>query len=47
VMAVRIAFGVGIWKAVGIEIAAFLFLAVLVVVIAVVLSTVMIASSLA
>ena len=47
VMAVRIAFGVGIWKAIGIEIAAFLFLAVLVVVIAVVLSTVMIASSLA
>src|SRR5215217_3798390 len=47
VMAVRIAFGVGIWKAVGIEIAAFLFLAVLVAVIAVVLSTVMIASSLA
>jgi hypothetical protein len=47
VMAVRIAFGVGIWKAIGIEIAAFLFLVVLVVAIAVVLSTVMIASSLA
>jgi hypothetical protein len=47
VMAVRTAFGVGIWKAIGIEIAAFLIVAVLVVVIAVVLSTVMIASSLA
>jgi hypothetical protein len=47
VMAVRFAFGVGIWKAIGIEIAAFLILAVVVVVIAVVLSTLMIASSLA
>ena len=47
VMAVRFAFGVGIWKAIGIEIAAFLILAVLVVVIAIVLSTLMIASSLA
>jgi hypothetical protein len=47
VMAVRVAFGVGIWKAIGIEIAAFFFLVVLVVVVAVVLSTVVIASSLA
>lgn len=41
VMAVRAAFGVGIWKAIGIEIAAFLM--VLVVVMVVVLITVMIA----
>jgi hypothetical protein len=47
VMAVRTAFGVGIWKAIGIEIAAFLILTVLVLVIAVVLSTLVIASSLA
>src|SRR5918998_1944929 len=47
VMAVRTAFGVGIWKAIGIEIAAFLILAVLVAVIAVVLITIMIAPSLA
>ena len=46
VMAVRFAFGVGIWKAIGIEIAAFLILAVLVVVIAIVLSTLVFASSL-
>ena len=45
VMAVRTAFGVGIWKAIGIEIAA--FLVVLVVVIVVVLITVMIAWPLA
>ena len=45
VMAVRTAFGVGVWKAIGIEIAA--FLVVLVVVMVVVLITVMIASSLA
>ena len=45
VMAVRTAFGVGIWKAIGIEIAAFLL--VLVVVIVVVLITVMIAWPLA
>ena len=47
VMAVRFAFGVGIWKAIGIEIAAFLILAVLVVVMAIVLSTFLFASSLA
>ena len=47
VMAVRTAFGVGIWKAIGIEIAAFLFILVLVVVLAVVLSTIIIALSLA
>jgi hypothetical protein len=46
VMAVRFAFGVGIWKAIGIEIAAFFILAVLVVVIAIVLSTLVFASSL-
>jgi hypothetical protein len=46
-MAVRTAFGVGIWKAIGIEIAAFLILVVLVAVIAVVLITIMIAPSLA
>jgi hypothetical protein len=47
VMAVRTAFGVGIWKAIGIELAAFLILLVLVVVIGSVLLTVMIALSLA
>lgn len=47
VMAVRTAFGVGIWKAIGIELAAFLVLLVLVVVIGSVLLTVMIALSLA
>jgi hypothetical protein len=47
VMAVRTAFGVGIWKAIGIEIAAFLILVVLVAVIAVMLITIMIAPSLA
>ncbi|MBW3633437.1 MAG: hypothetical protein KY456_10475 [Chloroflexi bacterium] len=47
VMAVRTAFGVGVWKAIGIEIAAFLFMLVLVVVLAVVLSTIIIALSLA
>jgi hypothetical protein len=47
VMAVRVAFGIGIWKAIGIEIAAFLILVVLVMVIAVVLITIMIAPSLA
>jgi hypothetical protein len=41
VMAVRTAFGVGIWKAIGIELA--VFLVVLVVVMIVVLVTVMIA----
>src|SRR5215213_10123021 len=46
VMAVRIAFGVGIWKAIGIEIAAFLPIALLAVVIAAVLITVLIAPSL-
>ncbi len=45
VMAVRTAFGVGIWKAIGIELAA--FLVVLVVVVIVVLITVMIAWPLA
>ena len=45
VMAVRTAFGVGIWKAIGIELAA--FLVVLVVVMVVVLITVMIAWPLA
>ena len=43
VMAVRSAFGVGVWKAIGIEIAAFLLLAVLVAVVLIVLITVMIA----
>jgi hypothetical protein len=43
VMAVRTAFGVGIWKAIGIELAAFLLLALLVAVIAAVLLTVVIA----
>ena len=43
VMAVRTAFGVGIWKAIGIALAAFLVLALLVVVIAVVLLTILIA----
>jgi hypothetical protein len=47
VMAVRTAFGVGIWKAIGIELAAFLILLVLVVVIGSVLITIMIAPSLA
>jgi hypothetical protein len=47
VMAVRTAFGVSIWKAIGIELAAFLGLLVLVVVIGSVLLTVMIALSLA
>jgi hypothetical protein len=45
VMAVRTAFGVGVWKAIGIELAA--FLVVLVVVVLVVLLTVMIAWPLA
>jgi hypothetical protein len=45
VMAVRTAFGVGVWKAIGIELAA--FLVVLVVVMVVVLLTVMIAWPLA
>jgi hypothetical protein len=45
VMAVRTAFGVGIWKAIGIELAAFLILLVLVVIIGSVLLTVMIALS--
>jgi hypothetical protein len=43
VMAVRTAFGVGIWKAIGIELAAFLLLALLVAVIAAVLLTILIA----
>ncbi len=43
VMAVRTAFGVGIWKAIGIELVAFLLLALLVAVIAAVLLTVLIA----
>jgi hypothetical protein len=43
VMAVRTAFGVGIWKAVGIELAAFLLLALLVVIIAAVLLTILLA----
>jgi hypothetical protein len=43
VMAVRTAFGVGIWKAIGIELAAFLLLALLVAVIAAVLLTLLIA----
>ena len=47
VMAVRTAFGVGIWKAIGIELAAFLILVVLVVVIGSVLLTILIALSLA
>ena len=47
VMAVRTAFGVGIWKAIGIELTAFLILLVLVVVIGSVLITIMIAPSLA
>jgi hypothetical protein len=47
VMAVRTAFGVGIWKAIGIELAAFLILVVLVVVIGSVLLTMLIALSLA
>jgi hypothetical protein len=45
VMAVRTAFGVGVWKAIGIELAA--FLVVLVVIMVVVLLTVMIAWPLA
>ena len=47
VMAVRTAFGVGIWKAIGIELAAFLIFVVLVVVIGSVLLTMLIALSLA
>jgi hypothetical protein len=43
VMAVRTAFGVGIWKAIGIELAAFLLLALLVAVVAAVLLTILIA----
>jgi hypothetical protein len=43
VMAVRTAFGVGIWKAIGIELAAFLLLVVLVGVVGVVLLTMLIA----